>query len=53
MKKQFQVSLLAIFLTIFLCTVAWAAGHGHKAPKKGGYLTGGFRIQRTQRPGVL
>jgi sirohydrochlorin cobaltochelatase len=42
MKKQYQISFLAIFIAICLCTVAWAGGHGHKAPKKVGILLVAF-----------
>ena len=42
MKKQSQISFLAIFIAICLCTVAWADGHGHKAPKKVGILLVAF-----------
>ena len=42
MKKQYQISFLAIFIAICLCTVAWADSHGHKAPKKVGILLVAF-----------
>ncbi len=42
MKKQYQISFLAIFIAISLCTVVWAGGHGHKAPKKVGILLVAF-----------
>jgi sirohydrochlorin cobaltochelatase len=42
MKKLIQMSLPAILITICLCTVAWAGGHGHEAPKKVGILLVAF-----------
>ena len=42
MKRQYQISVLAIFFAICLCTVTWAGGHGHKAPKKVGILLVAF-----------
>ena len=42
MKKQYQISSLAIFIAICLCSVAWAGGHGHQAPQKVGILLVAF-----------
>jgi sirohydrochlorin cobaltochelatase len=42
MKKQYQISFLAIFIAICLCTLAWAGGHGHTASKKVGILLVAF-----------
>jgi len=42
MKKLFQISLPAILITICLCIVAWAGGHGHDASKKVGILLVAF-----------
>jgi sirohydrochlorin cobaltochelatase len=42
MKTRSLISVLAIFLTIWLCSAAWAGGHGHAAPKKVGILLVAF-----------
>jgi sirohydrochlorin cobaltochelatase len=42
MKKRNLISVIAVFTTIILCTAAWAAEHGHKAPKKVGILLVAF-----------
>ena len=42
MKKLFQISFLAIFIAIWLCTGALSGGHGHKAPQKVGILLVAF-----------
>jgi sirohydrochlorin cobaltochelatase len=47
MKKQYRISFLALFIVTCLCTVAWAGGHGHNAPKKVGILLVAFGSSKT------
>jgi sirohydrochlorin cobaltochelatase len=42
MKRQYQISFLAILIAISLCAAVWAGDHGHKAPKKVGILLVAF-----------
>jgi hypothetical protein len=53
MKRQYQIFVL----TIFFCDLSVYSHIGRRSraqsTQEGGYLTGGFRIQSTQRPGVL
>ena len=42
MRKNYRIPVLAIICMICLCSVTWAGGHGHKAPKKVGILLVAF-----------
>ena len=42
MKKNFLISIPAIFISICLCAAVLAGDHGHKAPKKVGILLVAF-----------
>jgi sirohydrochlorin cobaltochelatase len=42
MKKRNQISVIAVFAAVILCTAAWAAEHAHQAPKKVGILLVAF-----------
>jgi len=42
MKKNYLISVLAVFVTICLVAAAWAGGHGNKEPKKVGILLVAF-----------
>ncbi len=42
MKKNYRIPVSAIICMICLCSVTWAGGHGHKAPKKVGILLVAF-----------
>ena len=42
MRKNYRIPVSAIICMICLCSVTWAGGHGHKAPKKVGILLVAF-----------
>jgi sirohydrochlorin cobaltochelatase len=47
MKKHYQIFLLAVLISICLCTLAWAGGHGQKASQKVGILLVAFGSSKT------